>query len=112
MYLVGVDLARGELMSDQEKPALVNIETHLGEKAEATACELIKELLGSAIREGALLLGNQVAYWKWANTIRLANKVRERLKGDGFAARSMPPAFVVPLLETAATVDDEVLQDM
>ena len=101
------------MADNPESPhALVNVDIKLGKRAEETACQLLKSLLGSAAKNTGHLLGDQVAYWKWCNTVRLANKVANRMKRDGVAARAVAPSFLVPLLEAAATTDDESIQDM
>jgi len=98
--------------SDDKSLMRIGINVNIGKEAERTACELIKSLLGVPISMLSSILGEQVAYWKWCNTIRLAKKVADRLAKDKIAAAILPPSFAVPLLEAVATTDDESLQDM
>ena len=76
--------------------------------------EAIQQISGGAVKELNMVLGQNVAYWRFINLLKIAIKARDLLKEKGINPQQLPPQLrdIVPILEHASMEDDHNLQRM
>ena len=89
------------------------ISTELTKKGISSAVEAAKEFLlkiaGPAADEIGLLFEDQVRFYRLKNQLRILAKAEEMLKRSGHSPRTVPFRTLLPILEAAASEDDESL---
>src|SRR5690606_5504871 len=94
-------------MELQVAGATLKLESKLGEQA----YQFLERLTGPAATELGLMWGDKARYYRYRNQVRLLIRAREMLEKAGLAANHVPLRTLLPLLEGAATEDDESLSE-
>lgn len=76
--------------------------------------EAIQRVTGGAVHELSMLLGQNVAFWRFKNAVQIAERAGEFLERKGVKQSQLPTGLrdVVPILEYGSMEDEPALQDM
>ncbi len=89
----------------------LNIKSSTIEKGIELAKDFLDKLIMPAIEETGLLIKEKVTYWKFKNQVKVLNKAKDYCEKHGINPKTISFKLLVPLLETSALEEDEVLQD-
>jgi hypothetical protein len=76
-----------------------------------TAKEFLLKLLGPATEEVGFLLQDKVRFYRFKNQLRVLKKAETMLLKSGYKPQAVPLRVLVPILEAAASEDDDNLSD-
>src|SRR5690606_30389556 len=89
----------------------INIKSSTIEKGIELAKDFLDKLIMPAVEETGLLIKEKVTYWKFKNQVKVLNKAKEYCEKNGIKPKTISFKLLVPLIETSALEEDEVLQD-
>mgnify|MGYP005992416227 CR=1 FL=1 len=89
----------------------LNIKSSTIEKGIELAKDFLDKLIMPAVEETGLLIKEKVTYWKFKNQVKVLNKAKEYCEKHGIKPKTVSFKLLVPLLETSALEEDELLQD-
>tara|TARA_R110002033_G_scaffold145280_2_gene183033 strand:- start:806 stop:1732 length:927 start_codon:yes stop_codon:yes gene_type:complete len=89
----------------------LNIKSSTIEKGIELAKDFLDKLIMPAVEETGLLIKEKVTYWKFKNQVKILNKAKEYCEKNGIKPKTISFKLLVPLIETSALEEDEVLQD-
>ena len=89
----------------------LNIKSSTIEKGIELAKDFLDKLIMPAVEETGLLIKEKVTYWKFKNQVKVLNKAKEYCEKHGIEPKTVSFKLLVPLLETSALEEDEILQD-
>lgn len=81
------------------------------EKGIDLAKDFLDKLIFPAVEETGLLMKEKVTYWKFKNQVRILNKAKAFCEKNDINPKTISFKLLVPLLETSALEEDELLQD-
>lgn len=89
----------------------LNIKSSTIEKGLELAKDFLDKLIMPAVEETGLLIKEKVIYWKFKNQVKVLNKAKEYCEKHGIEPKTISFKLLVPLIETSALEEDELLQD-
>jgi len=89
----------------------INIKSSTIEKGLEIAKDFLGKLIMPAVEETGLLIKDQVTFWKFKNQVKILNKAQEYCKKHNIEPKKIQFKLLVPLIETSALEEDEILQD-
>lgn len=89
----------------------LNIKSSTIEKGIELAKDFLDKLIMPAVEETGLLIKEKVTYWKFKNQVKILNKAKEYCEKNGIEPKTISFKLLVPLIETSALEEDELLQD-
>jgi len=89
----------------------LNIKSSTVEKGVELAKGFLDKLIIPAIEETGLLMRDKIAYWRFKNQVKILNKAKSYCEKHAITPNTVPFKLLVPLLETSALEEDEILQD-
>ncbi len=89
----------------------LNIKSSTIERGIELAKDFLDKLIMPAVEETGLLMKEKVTYWKFKNQVKVLNKAKEYCEEHGIEPKTVSFKLLVPLLETSALEEDEILQD-
>lgn len=89
----------------------LNIKSSTIEKGIELAKDFLDKLIMPAVEETGLLIKEKVTYWKFKNQVKILNKAKEYCEKHGVEPKTISFKILVPLLESSALEEDEMLQD-
>jgi len=89
----------------------LNIKSSTIEKGIELAKDFLDKLIMPAVEETGLLIKEKVTYWKFKNQVKVLNKAKDYCEKHGIKPKTISFKLLVPLLETSALEEDEILQD-
>ena len=81
------------------------------EKGIDIAKDFLDKLIMPSVEEAGLLLREKVTFWKFQNQVRMLNKAKAYCEKHRISPKTISFKLLVPLLETSALEEDELLQD-
>lgn len=81
------------------------------EKGIDLAKDFLDKLIMPSVEETGLLLKEKVTFWKFKNQVKMLNKAKEYCEKHKINPKTISFKLLVPLLETSALEEDELLQD-
>ncbi len=89
----------------------LNIKSSTIEKGIELAKDFLDKLIMPAVEETGLLIKEKVTYWKFKNQVKVLTKAKEYCEKHGIEPKTISFKLLVPLIETSALEEDELLQD-
>ncbi len=89
----------------------INITSTALEKGFEIAKDFLDKLIMPAVEETGLLMREKVTYWKFKNQVKMLNKAKSYCSKHNIEPKAISFKLLVPLLETSALEEDEILQD-
>lgn len=89
----------------------INLKSSTIEKGIEIAKDFLDKLIMPAVEETGLLIKEKVTFWKFKNQVKVLNKAKEYCEKHGIEPKTISFKLLVPLLETSALEEDEILQD-
>ncbi|GGW50197.1 Abi-alpha family protein [Arenibacter certesii] len=89
----------------------LNIKSSTIEKGIELAKDFLDKLIMPAVEETGLLMKEKVTFWKFKNQVKILNKAKEYCDKHGIEPKTISFKLLVPLLETSALEEDEILQN-
>lgn len=89
----------------------LNIKSSTIEKGIEIAKDFLDKLIMPAVEETGLLVKDQVTFWKFKNQVKILNKAKKYCQKHNIKPKAISLKLLVPLIETAALEEDELLQN-
>ena len=93
-------------------PIIGKVSEEIGLKDIKAALKFLGKVFGKPIEQVGLILGDQVAYYRWKNLVNIAGKAKDLIEEKSIDPRMVPLSIIGPMLENASWEEDPKLQDM